>query len=121
MNRARMVIIISTLMAVIAIGTGFFHVVEGLSLIDSYFFTVVTISTVGYGNLVPVTVLGKIGTTVLIFGGLGVIAAAIHEFAQYHIRRRETHAEWLIGTLGTDQTTEDSLSPANADDSPKAR
>jgi voltage-gated potassium channel len=60
--------------------TLFFHFVEGWNWVDSYFFTVVTISTVGYGNFVPVTVLGKIGTTVLIFLGIGVIAMALNMF-----------------------------------------
>ena len=66
--------VILSLLAVVAAGTGFFRVVEGWSWIDSYFFTVVTISTVGYGSLVPATVLGKIGTTVFIFVGLQLIA-----------------------------------------------
>lgn len=47
--------IISTLMIIIATGTLFFHGVEGWSWLDSYFFTVVTLSTVGYGSLVPAT------------------------------------------------------------------
>jgi voltage-gated potassium channel len=60
--------------------TVFFRFVEGWSWIDAYFFTVVTVSTVGYGSIVPVTVLGKIGTTVLIFLGIGVIAVALNMF-----------------------------------------
>jgi len=77
---------------VIATGTVFFRAVEGWSWLDSYFFTVVTLSTVGYGNLVPVTVAGKIGTTVFIVTGLGIFAAAIQRFGFLAIARhhRET-------------------------------
>ncbi|MAU54154.1 MAG: potassium channel protein [Roseovarius sp.] len=69
--------------------TVFFRYVEGWSWIDSYFFTVVTLSTVGYGNLVPVTVVGKIATTVLIISGLGIFAVAIQRFGLYAIHKRE--------------------------------
>jgi voltage-gated potassium channel len=76
-------------LAVITSGTVFFRLAEGWSWLDSYFFTVVTISTVGYGNLVPVTALGKIGTTVLIFLGLGVFAAAIQYVAKLQMSRQD--------------------------------
>jgi len=77
------------LITVIAGGTAFFHYVEGWSWLDSYFFTVITLSTVGYGNLVPVTAIGMIGTTILIMIGLGIFAVAIQQFGFYAVRRRE--------------------------------
>ena len=92
--------IIISLLGIVALGTVFFHYVEGWSWLDSYFFTVITISTVGYGKLVPVTPLGMIGTTVFIFVGLGVFVVAIQQFAEFHMRKREKHAEWLIARLG---------------------
>jgi voltage-gated potassium channel len=89
MIETRTRIIIALLLAVIASGTTFFHFVEGWSWLDSYFFTVVTLSTVGYGNLVPVTPIGMIGTTVLIMIGLGIFAAAIQQFGSFAVRHRE--------------------------------
>jgi voltage-gated potassium channel len=81
-------IILGALVGVVAIGTVFFHHVEGWSWLDSYFFTVVTLSTVGYGSLVPVTALGKVATTILIFAGLGIFAAAIQHFSNFTITNR---------------------------------
>ena len=92
--------VIISLLGIVVSGVVFFHFVEGWSWLDSYFFTVITISTVGYGELVPATALGKIGTTVFIFVGLGVFVVAIQQFALYHMRKREEHTEWLIGRLG---------------------
>ena len=66
----------------------FFRLVEGWTWVDSYFFAVVTLSTVGYGNLVPATALGKVGTTVFIFVGLGIFAAAIQQIAAATLQRR---------------------------------
>lgn len=99
MNNLYFLSIIMALVAIIVSGTVFFHFVEGWSWLDSYFFTVVTLSTVGYGELVPATPLGRIATTIFIFVGLGVFALAIQQFAHMHVKKREKHAEWLISHL----------------------
>ena len=88
MTRSLTRTILTLLAVLVAAGTVFFHLVEGWSLLDAYFFTVVTLSTVGYGNLVPVTAAGKIGTTVLIFLGIGVFALAIQHIGETAVRRR---------------------------------
>ncbi|WP_428925247.1 potassium channel family protein [Marinibacterium sp. SX1] len=79
------------LVAVIFVGTIFFRTVEGWSWVDAYFFTVVTISTVGYGDPTPVTDLGKIGSTILIFVGLGVFALAIQQIAAEQLAQSDEH------------------------------
>ena len=107
--------ILLALATVIVSGTVFFKYVEGWGWIDAYFFTVVTISTVGYGSLVPATALGKIGTTVFIFLGLGIFAVAIQQFGVYTMRKREEHTEWLFGRLGRPHEHQP---PANEDDKP---
>ena len=84
----------------IGAGTVFFHFVEGWSWVDSYFFSVITLSTVGYGSLVPATTLGKIGTTVFIFFGLGIFAYVIQQFGKLSAERQAAHSEWLIARLG---------------------
>lgn len=109
--------VVISLVGILSLGTVFFHYVEGWSWLDSYFFTVVTISTVGYGSLVPATALGKIGTTFFIFVGLGIFAVAIQQFALYHMQKREEHTEWLIGRLGHGND-DDPPSAANEDDQP---
>ncbi|MEL7212088.1 MAG: potassium channel family protein [Pseudomonadota bacterium] len=80
--------VIAMLVVLIGSGTLFFRWAEGWSWVDAYFFTVVTLSTVGYGSLVPATVIGKIGTTIFIITGLGVFALAISHFGQLALHRR---------------------------------
>ena len=89
----RLGVLLSTLAAIIAIGTVVFRLVEGWSWIDAYFFTVVTLSTVGYGNLVPATVAGKIFTTIFIFVGLGIFALAIQQFATLAVKKRQKNID----------------------------
>ena len=89
MTRVRIAALVSTLSLTIVGGTVFFRHVEKWSWIDSYFFAVVTLSTVGYGNVVPETNAGKIGTTIFIFLGLGVFAAVVQQIAEFTIKSRE--------------------------------
>ncbi|WP_439122517.1 potassium channel family protein [Marivita sp.] len=108
----RIASLILTLVLIVASGTLFFRWAEGWTWLDAYFFTVVTLSTVGYGSLVPATAIGKIGTTVFIFVGLGVFAVAIQQFGLFAMRKREEHTEWLVGRLGAPEES------ANTDDDP---
>ncbi len=117
MRQLKMHTVVVSLVGIVAMGTVFFHFVEGWSWLDSYFFTVVTISTVGYGVLVPVTALGKIAATVFIFVGLGIFAVAIQQFANYHMQKREQHTEWLVARLGNQKSQDPAA--ANKDDKPQ--
>ncbi len=51
---------IGILMLFIVIGTFIFHIVENWSLFTSFYFTAVTISTIGYWDITPLTNIGKI-------------------------------------------------------------
>src|SRR5687768_11334043 len=52
------------------VGTLGFHLIEGHSLVDSLYWTVVTLATIGYGDKVPQTTAGKIFTMFLVLGGV---------------------------------------------------
>lgn len=75
---------------ILAISTIFFHFVEGWTWFNSFYFSVVTMSTVGYGTIVPLTILGKIGVIILIFSGVGALAALVQIIAMDSI---EKHTE----------------------------
>jgi len=116
MNTIKALTLVGTLVTLVIGGTVFFRIVEGWSWLDSYFFTVVTLSTVGYGELVPATAIGKIGTTLFILSGLGVFAVTIQQFGMFAMRKREEHTEWLVARLGNGNEPEDA---ANLDDPPE--
>lgn len=61
-------------------GAVFYHLVEGWGWLDSFYFTVITLSTVGYGDFSPQTHLGKLFTIPFIFIGVGLFVAVANAF-----------------------------------------
>jgi voltage-gated potassium channel len=57
---------------VVAIGALGFWYFEGLTLLDAFYMTITTITTVGYGDITPQTYHGRIFTIGLIITGVGV-------------------------------------------------
>jgi voltage-gated potassium channel Kch len=55
----------------IVTGTVFYHLVEGLSLVDAFYLTSMTLTTVGYGDFAPQTDAGKLFTSFFSFIGVG--------------------------------------------------
>lgn len=64
-------------------GAWFYHVQEGWSWLDSFYFTVITLTTVGYGDLSPQTPSGKIFTMAYIVVGLGILSSFIVLLAEH--------------------------------------
>jgi len=65
----------------LAAGTIFYSTVEGWSLLDALYFCVVTLGTVGFGDLAPVTATGRAFTIVYILFGLSILAAFLNMMA----------------------------------------
>ena len=75
-------------LAVIAIGTLFYHNVEGWRWLDAVYFCVVTLVTIGYGDFTPKTDAGKIFTLVYIVIGLGILSGFIAVVGETVIKQR---------------------------------
>ncbi len=80
--------ILITAALLLAAGTVLFMWIEGFSLVDSFYFCFITLSTIGYGDFSPTTDLGKIVTVIYGIAGLGVIAALVSAIATQ--RRRDS-------------------------------
>jgi len=71
-------------------GTLIFRIIEGFSPLDSFYFSFITLATIGYGDITPVTDLGKLVTVIYGIAGLGVMAALISTIATQRVRRRSS-------------------------------
>jgi hypothetical protein len=72
------IIIVSTLL----LGTLLFHRIEGWSYVDSFYYTGITITTVGYGDFTPQHTAGKIAAVMFAFTGVGIIFYSVSVVAQ---------------------------------------
>ncbi|WP_026688433.1 potassium channel family protein [Alteribacter aurantiacus] len=64
-------------------GTIFYSTVEGLRVLDALYFSVTTLSTVGYGDFSPQTDFGKIFTIIYMFAGIGIVVAFVTKIFEY--------------------------------------
>ena len=62
---------------IILIGTVFYNQVEAWGWLDSVYFSVMTLTTVGYGDFYPVTSIGKLFTIFYVIIGLGILLGYI--------------------------------------------
>jgi voltage-gated potassium channel len=69
----RLAIAIVALLSILCLGTVGFHYLEGWSFPESLYATVVTLSTVGYGDFIPHTGEGMMFTVFLIIVGVGTM------------------------------------------------
>jgi voltage-gated potassium channel len=69
-------------------GTVFYRFVESWNWVDAFYFSAITLTTVGYGDFAPVTSLGRLFTIFYLFLGIGVILGFINFIAKQRIRRR---------------------------------
>ena len=79
------------LLFVLLSGTIFYSTMEGWSVIDSIYFSVITLTTIGYGDLHPTTPMSKVFTIVYIFVGIGIIMIFIERLATHSLRRGSHH------------------------------
>lgn len=69
------------LILLLALGMTFYHVEEKWSWFDSLYFSAMTITTVGYGDLAPTSEISKMFTMLYVFSGLGIVLAFVRAIA----------------------------------------
>ena len=79
----RLVIPVFVLTGLLVIGTLGYIIIEGYSLIDAFYMTVITVATVGYGEVEPLSATGKIFTAFLIITSFGTFAYAVSTITRF--------------------------------------
>jgi len=77
-------VILSCLLVAGTIGYSF---IEGWSLLDSLYMTIITLSTVGYRELAPLSTAGKLFTSMIIVFGVGTLAYALKAMVETLVER----------------------------------
>ena len=103
----RSLLLFSLPAVVLIIGTAGFMLLEKLSFIDALYVTVVTISTVGYGDIHPTNIASKLFGIVLIIIGIGTFLTIVTNVTQVFVQRgrdrlRRERLDMIIGVFFTE-------------------
>jgi hypothetical protein len=82
---------IGSIVVLIIAATFIFRHVEGWSYVDSFYFVVATSGTVGYGDIAPVTDLGKMIASVYILLMVPIIIYSFTLVAEGYIDKKVIH------------------------------
>ncbi len=88
--RVHLKIFLAAFAGVVVLGTIGFALIEEKSLVDSFYFTIVTVSTVGYGDIHPATGAGKLLAVALIVTGVGAFLGVIAKATEMMLERRQS-------------------------------
>lgn len=84
----RLIIPIAIFLIVIFLGAYVYHQIEGWRYLDSVYFVVITVTTIGYGDFTPQTDIGKIITLFFPFIGIGMAFYFLTSIGKYMFRRQ---------------------------------
>ena len=70
-----------------------YHWLEGWSYLDALYFCVVSLATVGYGDLTPTTPLAKLFTIIYLINGIGILLALFDRIRVVRARAIENPAQ----------------------------
>jgi voltage-gated potassium channel len=76
-SRARIRVVFLAVLAALTVGTLVFHLLEGWSILDSLYVTAQTVTTVGFGDLTPRTLPGRVFATVFMMVSVGIVLYAL--------------------------------------------
>jgi voltage-gated potassium channel len=98
----RLRVYFTILVAILSVGMIGLIVTEHFTILDSLYFLIVTIATVGYGDIHPITPAGKILVIVIILTGVGCFVGVVANAIEYMIdeRERKTRLEKLNMIIG---------------------
>lgn len=78
-----------TTIVIIAFGSTVYHHLEGWGWIDAVYFSVITLTTIGFGDFAPVTQEGKLFTIFYIVIGIGIILSFINTVYNHYDRTKK--------------------------------
>ncbi len=89
-NSLVVAILVALSILVVASALGFYHVEKAvtptLTLWDSFWWALVTVTTIGYGDIIPHTVFGRLIALFLMFAGIGTLSFLTAAIASFLVR-----------------------------------
>ncbi len=87
--KARLKIFLLVFVGIMVVGTVGFALLEDKPFLDAAYFVIVTMATVGYGDIVPFTKAGRVFAILLVVTGVGTFLGVIANVTEIMLARRE--------------------------------
>lgn len=81
--RQRLVVASGLLILVLMVGVTGYMILEGWNFLDSLYMTIISLTTVGYGETRKLTSIGRVFTMFLLLSGMGILAYGIGTFTAF--------------------------------------
>lgn len=78
------------LFLVVALGTAGYMIIEKQNFVDSLYMVIITVTTIGYGEIFELSEAGRIFTMVLIITGVGTVGYTLASAVEFMIENRVT-------------------------------
>ena len=75
-------------LGVLLLGTVVYHILEDWSWVDSFYFSTVAVTTVGFGDLTPTSDASKLFTVLYIFSGITIVTVWLNSRFKYRAKKR---------------------------------
>jgi len=101
MKRINEKILYAITLLVVLLGTGvfYFNRAEGWSYVDSFYFCVQTLTTIGFGDLTPTTDASKLFTSFYALFGIGVMLYVLGSIIGAYLFRQEKYFDRIFSIL----------------------
>lgn len=83
--RRRLLVVSAISVIIVALGTAWYTLVEQWPVLDAMYMTVITLTTVGFGEVHPLSSQSRAFTVVLIFLGVGTVAYGLSSLGEYFL------------------------------------
>jgi voltage-gated potassium channel len=97
--RVRLIFLSCIIVLLLLIGTFFYHEVEKWSYVDAFYFSAISLSTRGYGELHPSHAISKIFTVFYLFIGVAFIIYTLSNLAGYYLQFHEPKIRKRMNTI----------------------
>jgi len=87
--KTKLIAAIVTIFLLLGIGTMVYHRLEGWGYIESFYFSVVSVTTIGYGDLHPTSDISRLFTAIYLLVGVATVLTALGIIGTAYIEGRE--------------------------------
>ncbi len=95
-ERIRIFVVVFLIGILLIIGTFTYHELEGWDYVDSFYFSVASLTSAGYGDICPTTEISKIFTSFYLLFGVSIFFYGLFIIGEHVINKRMGRLEKMM-------------------------